>query len=169
MTIRGIGKIRKISKLRDLSSFPRKLRTAKRSGIPLRPRPVDWGKEEDPLEKAAMQDVPGTLPERIVLKWLTDQDYTFTPEAAEMGGQMVLGGAVIDFLVYDMAGQPVALRVQGDYWHGPKFPDRQAKDDDQFRRLTQMGYKVVDLWEHDIYEAVLYDRLTEYIEGEVFA
>jgi hypothetical protein len=167
--IRGIGKVRKIAKIPDLAEMPEPKR-AKVERIPVKPRgSVRWGRKEDPLEKAALQGVPGTLPERIVWKWLLDEDYLFETQLAVAGGRMVIGGSVVDFVVYDIAGQPVALRVQGDYWHGPKFPDRQARDDEQFWRLHQMGYKVVDLWESDIYEAVRQERLTPYIEGEVFA
>lgn len=165
-TIRGIGKVRKIPALGDI---PR-TRRATLERIPVHPRgPLRFGAKEDKLEKAALQGVPGTLPERIVWKWLIDEDYTFIGQRTEYGGRLVSGGAVIDFLVYDLAGKPVALRVQGDYWHGPKFPQRQARDDEQFYRLTARGYLVVDLWESDIYEAVEKDRLTPYIMGEVFA
>jgi len=170
MPIQGIRKIqtRKISKIRDLSQ-PARVRAPLVDGIPLRPRGgVEWGPEEDPLEKAAAQNVPGTLPERIVWKWLEDHDYTFEAQRAEYGGRLVVGGAVVDFLVYGF-GRPIALRVQGTYWHGPEFPERQARDDEQFYRLISLGYGVADLWEHDIYQAVLDDRLTAYMEDALWS
>ena len=163
--IGGIGGIRKIP---ALGSVPR-TRKPSLEKIPTHPRSAVWAPEEDKLEKAAIQGVPGTLPERIVWKWLLDNDYTFVGQYAESGGNLTVGGSVVDFVVYDIAGRPVALRVMGDYWHGPKFPWRQARDDEQYYRLTGMGYLVVDLWESDIYEAVLEDRLTPYIMGEIFA
>lgn len=164
--IDGIGKVGKIPALSDM---PR-TRRATIERIPARPRgAVRYGAGEDKLEKAALQGVPGTLPERIVWKWLIDQDYSFVGQYAESGGNLVVGGSVVDFVVYDIAGKPTALRVMGDYWHGPKFPTRQARDDEQFYRLVSMGYVVVDLWESDIYQAVEHDRLTAYIMGEVFS
>lgn len=164
--ISGIGKIRNIPKIGEI---PR-TRKAKVETIPARPRGgVYYGTAEDKLEKAALQGVPGTLPERIIWKWLLDKDYLFVGQYAESGGNMVVGGAVVDFLVYDIAGKPTAMRIMGDYWHGPKFPQRQARDDEQYYRLVSMGYLVVDLWEHDIYQAVEQDRLTAYIMDEVFS
>lgn len=135
--------------------------------IPIAPR-VPVGREEDKLEKAAIQSPVGTLPERIVWKWLVDHDYQFEYQLAELGGRDVVGGSVIDFVVYGL-GKPIVIRVQGDYWHGPKFPDRQARDDEQFYRLHARGYAVCDLWESDIYEAVENDRLTPYMEDNLFA
>jgi G:T-mismatch repair DNA endonuclease (very short patch repair protein) len=164
--IKGLGDFAKIPKLTEPRSRPRKIQA---EPITIRQRPVSRESEADVLEKAAKQGVVGTLPERIVWKWLEDHDYRFITQGAEFGGRMVLGGAVVDFVVYDIAGQPTAIRVMGDYWHGPKFPGRQARDDEHFMRLSQMGYLVVDLWEGDIYEAVKRDRLTAYIMGEVNA
>lgn len=161
--ISGLGRVRKIPRL---SEIPR-ARKAKAEPIPTHPRADYWGVAEDKLEKAALQGVPGTLPERIIWKWLLANDYSFIGQYAESGGNLVIGGAVIDFLVYDLAGLPAALRIMGDYWHGPDFPNRQARDDEQFYRLTAMGYLVVDLWEKDIYEAVEHDALTAYIMREV--
>lgn len=165
--IEGLGKIGEIAGIPSLGDMPKAPKRIKAEPIPLRPRIVDRGTERDLLEEAALQGVVGTLPERIVWKWLIDRQYRFIMQRSEFGGALVLGGAVVDFVVYDLAGQPVALRVQGDYWHGPKFPDRQARDDEHYHRLTAMGYLVVDLWEHDIYNAVLHKRLTAYILGEV--
>jgi len=156
-----IGSIGELAKIPKLTDKPRRVRRIK--------APLQRRSDEDKLEAAALQGVPGTLPERIVWKWLQDHDYRFITQGAEFGGRMVIGGAVVDFVVYDIAGRAVALRVMGDYWHGPSFPDRQARDDEHYHRLSQMGYLVIDLWEGDIYEAVKKDRLTPYILGEIFA
>jgi G:T-mismatch repair DNA endonuclease (very short patch repair protein) len=158
-----LGKIKGIPSIWDVPKRPKRI-TAER--IPLRPRILDRGAEQDKLEAAALQGVLGTLPERIVWKWLVDHQHRFIVQQTEFGGPLVIGGAVVDFVVYDL-GRPVALRVQGTYWHGPQFPQRQARDDEQFARLTAMGYHVVDAWEQDIYNAVLNDALTAYIMGEV--
>lgn len=120
------------------------------------------GSTENVLEAAAVQYGMGTLPERIVWKWLIDQNLVFQVQYAEFGGQRELGGAVLDFRVFGLAAAPVAFRVQGGYWHGPSS-DRKAQDDEQAGRLRLAGYLVVDLWEQPIYDAVRGERLTEYI------
>lgn len=144
-----------------------RLPRVKAERIVIRPRAYPAESDEKKLEEAAKQGVPGTLPERIVWKWLEDQGFRFITQGPEFGGRLVLGGAVVDFIVYDIAGRTVALRVMGDYWHGPTFPGRQARDDEQHDRLLEMGYLVVDLWESDIYKAVIENRLTAYITAEV--
>lgn len=163
--IRGLSTVRKVGSVGEVGSGT--IRRPITTPPPLLPREAAWAAKEDPLEKAAKQGVPGTLPERIVWKWLEDNDHQFVTQSEEGGGRLSVGGAVVDFLVYTMAAQPVAIRVQGDYWHGPAFPERQARDDEQAERLRKWGYIVVDLWEHDIYDAVLNNRLTSYIEAEV--
>lgn len=163
--MRGIGKIRSIASLWELGS--EQVREPIKSTPPLAPRGVHWGRKEDPLEKAAKQGAVGTLPERIIWKWLEDHDHLFDCQSEQGGGRLSVGGAVIDFLVYTLAGQTVAIRVQGDYWHGPAFPERQARDDEQADRLRQWGYIVADLWESDIYEAVINERLDRLIEDAV--
>ena len=161
----GIEKFGKVVKIRKVGEFPtvRKMGTG---GIPLRKRVP--GKVEDPLEKAALQGVPGTLPERIVWKWLDDEGRLYEAQYAELGGRWYAGGAVVDFVLYDLGERPVALRVQGDYWHGMGFPDRQARDDEQAMRLAAVGYVVVDLWEGELYEAARHERVGRYITDEIF-
>lgn len=162
------GTIRGISSLPTLGEVdpPPKLSDAEQ--IVIRPQ-TPGGPEgtREQLERAALQGVEGTLPERIVWKWLEDHGHSYEHQRTEFGGRLVAGGAVVDFFVYDLAAKPVVLRVMGDYWHGPSFPGRQARDDEQAMRLTQQGYIVADLWESDIYEAVLQENLSRYILGEV--
>lgn len=120
------------------------------------------GEDVNVLEAAAVSPGLGTLPERIIWKWLEDSGATFRVQYAEFGGRGVLGGVALDFVVIGIAAAPVALRVQGGYWHGPAS-DRKAQDDEAAARLRMAGYLVVDLWEQDIYAAVRQDRLTQYI------
>jgi len=163
------SQLRKIGKIPDLSRLPEARRPIEE---PLAAQPrgdVLWAPKEDVLEKAAIRSDIGTLPERIVWKWLLDQDHLFTYQLAELGGRDVVGGAVIDFVLYSFGQKVTIIRVQGEYWHGPTFPQRQRRDDEQYYRLHAMGYAVCDLWENDIYDAVREKRLTSYIEGELFA
>ena len=166
MKIRGFGKVRKVAKIADLWEIselegraPAQARIVTRPGVP--------GRTEDVLEKRALQGVVGSLPERIVWKWLEQAGHVYEAQRTELGGRMVAGGAVVDFFVYDLAGTVVVLRVQGDYWHGVQNPKRQARDDEQAGRLRAQGYAVVDLWESDIYEAARLDRVGRYVLAEV--
>lgn len=165
---KAIRKVREVPSLADLPELGEaKARRPVQVEIPRAPRaPV--GRVEDKLEKAAVQSPVGTLPERIVWKWLLDHDYQFEYQLAELGGRDVVGGSVIDFVVYGVGLKRIVIRVMGTYWHGPKFPERQARDDEQFIRLHALGYAVCDLWEHDIYDAVENDRLTPYMEDNLF-
>ncbi|NIP97510.1 MAG: hypothetical protein GWO24_30405 [Akkermansiaceae bacterium] len=162
MSIEKFGKVRKLAKIGELAAV-RKMGTGE---IAVKKRVP--GKVEDPLEKAALQGVVGTLPERIVWKWLEDEERVYETQLAELGGRFWVGGAVVDFVVYDLGARPVALRVQGDYWHGPAQGGRQARDDEQAGRLQAMGYVVVDLWEGELYEAAEHERVGRYIEGEIY-
>jgi len=123
--------------------------------------------QQDKLEQKAKQGVIGTLPERIIWAWLERRGLSFAPQVSMMGGVGEVGGARVDFIVYGLMGQPVALRVMGGYWHGAAFPERQRIDEEQAQRLRANGYQVVDLLEGEIYEAAEYNRLTAYIEGEI--
>jgi len=114
--------------------------------------------------------VPGiSLPERIVWAWLDSQGISYDVQLAEYGGRTMAGGTLIDFILYGLADRPVALRIMGDYWHGPQFPVRMNHDRQAADRLRMRGYLVVDLMEGDIYQAAQEDRLTDFITGEVYA
>jgi hypothetical protein len=153
----GIPSIKKLTRLRP-AKLPIDVDIVKEPEVP--------GASVNMLEEAAVSPGLGTLPERIIWKWLEDNKMIFRVQYAEFGGRGQLGGVALDFVVYGMAAAPVALRVQGGYWHGPAS-DRKAQDDESAGRLRMAGYLVVDLWEQDIYTAVRTDRLREYIMWRV--
>jgi hypothetical protein len=157
-SIEKLGSVEELPKLGELQSISRPSFT-----LPGAPRQPGRARVEDPLEKAAVRGVTASLPERIVWKWLLEHDYLFDVQQVEAGGRLVAGGAVVDFIVYAIADRPVVIRVQGEYWHGPRFLGRQARDDEQAGRLRLQGYLVVDLWEQDIYDAVRWDRLNSWM------
>lgn len=163
-SMRPVPSLRRIDDLPDLSK-----RQAGRVQIALRPEVPEASTEtqRETLEKAAKQGVDASLPERIIWKWLETQRLAFAPQYVEMGGRLTVGGAVIDFLVWGLSGVPVAIRVQGGYWHGPTFHERTIEDQIQADRLRGQGYLVLDLWEQDIYDAVRFDRLDAYIRNEL--
>ena len=157
-------KLRRFSKARALPKIGQGFSLEKMPAVKAWSRPAELGVEEDPLEKLAKQGVLASLPERIVWAWLERKGYSFTMQAAELGGRNQVGGAVVDFVVWDMASRPVAIRIQGQYWHGPSFPGRRARDDEQAAKLRMKGYLVVDLWEQQVYEYALTGHLGQLID-----
>lgn len=106
-----------------------------------------------------------TIPEAIAYAWLEDHNYSFDFQSSVLGGLHIRGGAVLDFLIYDMSHEGLyAWRVQGDHWHGTErkqMRDRMQKD--RVRGIWIGGapiVEVVDLWENDLYD--LWPEVLEY-------
>jgi G:T-mismatch repair DNA endonuclease (very short patch repair protein) len=159
--------------LPKLASRPRKAFGGKISrprGLRMRtPRTLNYQRIKEEVEAAIAKlstddqwriPAAGTLPERMVALALVQLGYLFESQSSELGGRMRLGGGVVDFKVY-VAATVIVIRVQGDYWHS--LPSRIHKDAVQWTRLHALGYRVADLWEHDIYQAWIDRRLTEYV------
>lgn len=107
---------------------------------------------EDPLEMRAVskEKIYGTLPERIVYKYLTDRlrfvpNVDFDFQSSQSGGRLELGGLVADFLFYFMK---IVIQVQGPT-HAIYL--RAKKDEEQRMILVDMGYRVFDIDEPNIY------------------
>lgn len=112
--------------------------------------------------KLMQQGVQGTLPELSAYDWLEKKHVNFAFQSPLLGGRAQHGGAVIDFLLYDLSPQGyIIFRIQGDYWHAGigragSGTATVAKDDIQKARLraTKVGgvpiIDVVDLWESRI-------------------
>lgn len=109
--------------------------------------------------------VLGTAPELLAYQWLSGRRWlTFEFQSSQMGGRLVAGGAVIDFLISGLAADGLYVwRVQGEYWHQGEAAE--AKDEGQRVRLLKLRIgglpvvAVVDLWENDVY-----DRFPEVFE-----
>jgi len=56
----------------------------------------------------------------------------------------------------------ICLYCDGDYWHGPDFPDTIEKDQMQVRELEKLGYVVIRLWETEIENGVRPVAILEY-------
>jgi len=104
---------------------------------------------------AASIPIVASYPEATVHYELTRRGLvdgiTYSFQSSMLGGRLELGGAVVDFLFLD---RPLALRIQGIYWHKPF--DRLGhgvNDEDQRLALEGMGYTVKDLWENEILDA----------------
>lgn len=116
------------------------------------------------------QGIVGSLPELLTYDWLQSRNRIFDFQSSIMGGRLILGGAVADFIIEDLIpGGLVIWRVQGDYWHTQA--DRVQSDFIQRERLLTESYmgvpveQVVDLWESAIYWAAPY--VFEMAEGGV--
>lgn len=102
-----------------------------------------------------------TTPERILLTLLAAGGLSFEQHCRDLPGRP-------DFV---FRNETVAVFVDGDFWHGWRFPvwehrmsdkwrkkisDTRRRDRLAHRRLRRMGWKVIRIWEHQIEE----DRLT---------
>jgi len=117
------------------------------------------------LKAADRRQIPeGTLPEMMVAWALVKNKLQFQSQQREGGGQLRLGGGVVDFLV-QMGSSVVVVRVNGDYWHS--LPERKRKDELQAQLLRLRKYRLVDLWEHDIYVTWTEGRLIQWVADEI--
>lgn len=89
--------------------------------------------------------IVGTLPELLAESWLIKRRYSYGRQVDEPQA-----GARIDLVVTDIP--PIAIRIQGDYWHGIHHGQNKGPyDREQKHALTLLGYIVVDVWESHIY------------------
>jgi DNA mismatch endonuclease (patch repair protein) len=96
-----------------------------------------------------------TGPELTMFRELAGLDISFERHAKDLPGSP-------DIVLRD---SQVAVFVDGDFWHGWRFPlwkhklseqwrekiqATRARDQRHFRKLRKMGWKVIRLWEHQI-------------------
>ena len=111
-----------------------------------RPLPVRAG--QDPLEQRASQTIQGSILERIVYKKLEQilgpEGHRWKFKQGILGTRQFVGGFEIDFVINNPI--PIALEVQGLFWHGPVTAYVNAA-----RALVIMGlgydYKEILEWE----------------------
>lgn len=120
------------------------------------------------LESRAVspQYIRGTLPERIVYKYLVEQlhiqpnsDFGFDFQSSLEGGRSELGGMVVDFLFESMK---LIIQVQGST-HFSFL--RGQKDEEQTNALAAMGYFVEEIWEEEIYDLYRFENRMREIFG----
>lgn len=106
--------------------------------------------------KLKQRGIDGTLPELLTYAWLDKQKRLFEFQSSVMGGRRVSGGAVLDFVIFDLSASGVMCwRIQGEYWHQGRRA--MARDQWQVYRIRQQRIGglpvigVVDLWENDVY------------------
>lgn len=121
---------------------------------------------ETPLEMRATPHylVAGTLPERIIYKYLTEKmgfvdgiDFNF--QSSEQGGRIDTGGIVADFLFEQLRLVINPL--------GPTHDEfmRIRKDQEQIDALTAMGHQVYMIPEDDVYDEPTFIRIMKQIFG----
>lgn len=111
------------------------------------------------LRRVGPQGSSGTRPEFMVFVALertglrsplsTPSGLDFFYQIPLLGGRLVKGGAVADFVVTaPQVGQPLVLRIQGEYFH---FIDVVEKEAGEVQRwaLEGAGYRVVDILAQD--------------------
>jgi len=101
--------------------------------------------------------VLATIPEAIAFAWLEDRKYAFDFQSSQLGGLHVRGGAVVDFLIYNMSFEGHYIwRIQGEHWHtGGRKQESDRVQRDRLLGLWVEGatvVAVVDLWEDDLYD-----------------
>lgn len=127
----------------------------------LLPKPVTWSGSRDVMSVAQRSALmsrirsSGTWPERRLIELLRAEGLTFC-----VHGKHLAGSPDIYF-----PRQRVAVFVDGDFWHGWRFPAwrhrlapywsakiarNRARDSCSHRRLGRAGWKVIRIWEHQL-------------------
>jgi DNA mismatch endonuclease, patch repair protein len=118
-----------------------------------------WGRDVMSPEKrsALMSRIRGknTGPERLVEGFLRKNGIRFKKHQSTFPGKP-------DFVLYQ---KRVVLFVDGDFWHGWRFPlwrgklkawwrekiqGNRDRDIRNFKKVRRMGWKVVRIWEHQL-------------------
>jgi DNA mismatch endonuclease (patch repair protein) len=101
-----------------------------------------------------------TAPERYLDVLLRAAGLRFAKHSRELPGRP-------DFVLRD---QRVVVFVNGDFWHGWRFPvwghklsirwrrkvaDTRRRDRENARRLARIGWKVIKIWEHQVEQDLL--------------
>jgi DNA mismatch endonuclease (patch repair protein) len=96
-----------------------------------------------------------TGPERMVGKGLAERGMQFECHPVDLPGR--------PDIIFRHA--KVAVFIDGDFWHGWRFPlwqkklsakwqdkiaGNRARDERGFRRLRRMGWRVIRIWEHQV-------------------
>lgn len=157
------GALDALPKLRDRPSDVERL--ARAVGISEKVAQGLTFKEEQALEAdlaiIAAGRISGTIPERLVAKWLLQQNvpYEGMGEAARLqrgfafqvpllGGRERSGGTVVDIYVSPDASRTemgALVYPEGEYWH--KMGDQPIKDKAKYEMLRAMGYEVHVMWD----------------------
>lgn len=119
------------------------------------------GPTEIEMRAIPIEEVYGSLPERILYKEFQRRRVTFSYQSSMLGGRLELGGMVADFILYDYGA---VVRVQGTYWHTGAEPE--ARDAQQKAILENRGWDVWDIWDWEVLdEDIMTEWLDRHLEG----
>lgn len=168
---RSAGLLDMLPKLRDVpTDLERALRSA---GISGRIAQNLTQKEEAELEAAigviAAGKTSGTLPERLVAKWLLQRGFELEGvgvpvtrgwgfQVPMLGGRDSRGGTVVDIFISPQASKTakgVAIYPEGAYWH--MRVGQFERDQVKYNQLTAMGIRVVTLWDYEAMQPGILD------------
>lgn len=141
-------------KLHRRDQFRRDLTRPTRSFFVHRRGPRHTNVGQDPNEARAIpkSSLKGTLPERIIYKFLvekTKEEFTF--QSSIDGGRLELGGIVADFI---LTFRMIILNPTGPT-HDTVSQKR--RDDEQRMTLEQMGYRVFFIPEADVLNEYVFE------------
>ena len=118
---------------------------------PYRPR---VGVSDLEFRAVSREEVTGTLPERIVYKYLRDVvKISFDFQSSLLGGRLELGGLVADFILHF---QRLILNPLGPT-HNAYV--QQRKDEEQRMTLAEMGFTTYYIQEQDIYNEYKFEEI----------
>ena len=145
----------------DLPRYPR-FKKGERPDIPRGTRLARVGLTE--REALSAGPFEASAAERAVYGWLQRHNIPFAFQVPVMGGRLIPGGAVLDFVIY-LSYPPLVIRVQS-YWHTD--PAQVELDALQKAVLEREGFRVEDIWEWETMDYIqMSRRLFELIFGYV--
>jgi hypothetical protein len=77
----------------------------------------------------------------------------FSYQSAALGGRAAFGGQVVDFQEFR---QPLAINVQGTYWHYGQGSDKVMQDQQGRYDLARFGLRLIFIDEDDALQAPVY-------------
>ena len=129
-----------------------------------------WGKAGQAVPGTHQGDIMSTATRSVVMSRIKSKG---TKPEEQIRSRLLLANLSFEQHCNDLPGTPdfifreekVALFVDGDFWHGWRFPlwrhklspkwqkkieKTRDRDRTNFRRLRRMGWRVVRIWEHQI-------------------
>jgi hypothetical protein len=114
-----------------------------------------------PLDASIPRDIPETT-ELPIKTWLEKNNIQFEVQHyIEVGATYTLVDFFIPIPDSDIG---ICIYCDGDYWHGPEFPETAEKDIMQIRELEKKGHVVLRLAEEDIQNGARPEEVLELLD-----
>lgn len=148
--LKGIGRRRKVEPLPKLGEQPDRIAGLIDDELAKLTRDVGDEQLAKRILKLQEQHPDGTIPELVVMDWLMRRGVKWDFQVWVLGGRVLRGGQVLDFVV-DQGTKVMVIEVQGRYWH--TRPGKLALDAAQ--KLALLGLTiwgksvagVVEVWD----------------------